>query len=112
MNNITNENLLDIGYAFHNAHKPDAYEDSNRSVGDKMGRMEEALENTEWFTDMHNKYGHFFLDWHYDYSAEIMDDLGNQSEDVTEEMLQKALEDSFIEQVKTILVVNFKENKK
>tara|TARA_R100000656_G_scaffold109936_1_gene81971 strand:+ start:1457 stop:1804 length:348 start_codon:yes stop_codon:yes gene_type:complete len=101
---ISEEDMYWISYAWHQGHRLDAYEDSNRPHcenedgtlhADRMGRLEEALEQTDWFSKMQAKYDDNFLDWHYDNSAEDLDALGYRKEVVTAKMVQYAMEASF-----------------
>ena len=116
---INEEVMFWISYAWHEGHKLNAYGDSNRPpsenedgtwTADRMGRLEEALEGTDWFSKMQAKYddpyessiivdGNYpdtpFLDWHYTWSAEVLDALGYRKEEVTAKMVQHAMEAAF-----------------
>tara|TARA_B100001179_G_C18201924_1_gene237625 strand:- start:106 stop:447 length:342 start_codon:yes stop_codon:yes gene_type:complete len=101
---IDEEDMYWISYAWHQGHRLDAYGDSNRPhcenedgtwTADRMGRLEEALEGTDWFSKMQDKYGDEFLDWHYDISAELLDDMGHRKENITGKMIQNEMEDGF-----------------
>tara|TARA_B100000586_G_scaffold246211_1_gene202175 strand:+ start:110 stop:451 length:342 start_codon:yes stop_codon:yes gene_type:complete len=93
-----------ISYAWHQGDRLDAYGDSNRPhcenedgtwTADRMGRLEEALEGTGWFSIMLDKYDDKFLDWHYDTTAELLDEMGYSKGDITAKMVQDTMEESF-----------------
>mgnify|MGYP001193449325 FL=1 len=92
---ITRQDIKEIAFAYHHG-DTHVYGDSNFPHGDRYSRMEEALQNTDWFQTMLDTYGNCFLDWHYNETFELLDRLGAMKKvSVTPRILQHALETAF-----------------
>ena len=85
---LTDDDLSYIAYQYHHGGKPS----SEMPEGDKVGDVENALFNTDWFSTRSTKYGLAFIDRAHDNAFHVVDDLGEIDEPVTPKMLQDELD--------------------